>query len=94
MGKNVKQAAIWFRRAADAGMPEAQLHMGLLHEKGWGVVRCHYEASKWYFRAGQTFIKQGNLKMARYAQQQIRRLLPDYYLTQQLKDEIFLAGGA
>lgn len=93
VGSNEKQAADWFRRAANAGMPQAQLHMGLLHEKGWGVVRCHVEASKWYYRAGQTFIRQRNLKMARYAQQQIRRLMPDYYLAQQLKDEIFLAGG-
>lgn len=93
VAKNKKLAAHWFRQAADAGMPQAQLHMGLVHEKGWGVIRCPYEASKWYYRAGQTFIEHSNLKMARHAQQQIQRLLPNYYLVQQLKDEIFLAGG-
>ncbi|MFV1996822.1 MAG: tetratricopeptide repeat protein [Acidiferrobacterales bacterium] len=93
VAKDYKAAAYWFRQAAEAGMPEAQLHMGLMHEKGWGTIRCHYAASKWYYRAGKTFIEQGDLKMARYAQKQIQRLLPDYYLTQQLRDEIFLAGG-
>jgi len=93
VAKNYKAAAYWFRQAAEAGMPQAQLHMGLMHEKGWGTIRCHYAASKWYYRAGKTFIENRDLKMARYAQQQIKRLLPDYYLAQQLKDEIFLAGG-
>lgn len=91
--KSNQEAVYWFQQAAKAGMPRAQLHMGLMHEKGWGTNRCPYEASKWYYRAGQTFIEHRNLKMAGHAQQQIQRILPDYYLAQQLKDEIFLAGG-
>ncbi len=91
--KNNKLAAYWFTQASNAGMPQAQLHMGLMHEKGWGVIRCPYEASKWYYLAGQTFIEHRNLKMAGHAQRQIQRILPDYYLAQQLKDEVFLAGG-
>jgi TPR repeat protein len=92
--KSNEEAVYWFGQAAEAGMPRAQLHMGLMYEKGWGTNRCPYEASKWYYRAGQTFIEHRNLKMAGHAQQQIQRILPDYYLAQQLRDEIFLAGGA
>lgn len=94
VAKSNEEAAYWFRQAAEAGMPQAQLHMGLMHEKGWGTIRCPYEASKWYYRAGQTFVEHNNLKMARHARRQIQRILPDYYLAQQLKDEIFLGGSA
>ena len=94
VAKSNEEAAYWFRQAAEAGMPQAQLHMGLMHEKGWGTIRCPYEASKWYYRAGQTFVEHNNLKMARHARRQIQRILPNYYLAQQLKDEIFLGGWA
>ena len=41
MAEHVKsdvEAARWFRRAADQGMPVAQLNLGLMHAAGNGVA--------------------------------------------------------
>jgi TPR repeat protein len=35
--KNSKQAAVWYRKAADQGDPRAQYDLGVMYEYGNGV---------------------------------------------------------
>jgi TPR repeat protein len=88
--QDLPRAVYWFRKAADQGLAEAQLHMGLMREKGWGIHRCPYAASAWYFRAGESFLEKNNVAMAQRALAAIKRLLPNYYLANELSDEIFM----
>ncbi|HTY68135.1 MAG TPA: tetratricopeptide repeat protein [Alphaproteobacteria bacterium] len=47
VGRDPKQAAEWFLKAALAGDPEAQAEMGLRYERADGVVRDLVEAYAW-----------------------------------------------
>jgi TPR repeat protein len=50
------QAAIWFRMAAQQGLPEAQHKLALAYARGDGVVQNLPRATRWWLRAAQ----QGN----------------------------------
>ena len=54
---NIKEAVVWFRQAAEKGLPEAQYDLaGIFEEGGLGVVRNLDEAVRWYRRlASQDF---------------------------------------
>ena len=41
-------AAVWYRRAAERGQPEAQYELALMYELGLGVPQDPAEASLWY----------------------------------------------
>jgi TPR repeat protein len=43
-----KTAALWFRRAAEQGYPEAQANLGLMFYNGKGVAQSYDEAARWY----------------------------------------------
>lgn len=88
--QNLGEAAAWFQRAADQNLPEARMHLGLFHEKGWVLRKCPYAASSQYFSAGQEYLKRGNIRGARKALAEIRRLLPGYYLASELETEIYM----
>ena len=45
-------ALAWLQAAADQGVAEAALHVGLAHEHGTGVPRNPREAVRWYIVAG------------------------------------------
>ena len=44
-------AAVWYRRAADAGHAAAQNDLGWLYQNGWGVPRDLAQAVHWYRQA-------------------------------------------
>ena len=46
-----RNAALWYRRAADAGNPIAQLNYAELLEHGYGVSRDIAAAKRWYGKA-------------------------------------------
>jgi hypothetical protein len=50
---NVELAALWYRRAADQGLPGAQRNLGVLYETGLGKRRDDAKAAKWYRRAAE-----------------------------------------
>ena len=54
--KDYTQAMSWFRTAADQGNVDAQVAIGLLYEKGWGVTQDDTQALTWYQKAAS----QGN----------------------------------
>lgn len=46
--RNPKEAMIWYRKAADKGFAPAQVGIGDLYAKGYGVRQDHYRAQEWY----------------------------------------------
>ncbi|KAF9978077.1 hypothetical protein BGZ73_003817 [Actinomortierella ambigua] len=50
------EAFKWYTQAAEQGDSDAQLHLGLMYDKGRGVEQNEAEAIKWYTRAAE----QGN----------------------------------
>jgi TPR repeat protein len=59
-GKGVKQndkkAVNWYRKAAEQGVADGQVHLGNIYHKGKGVDQNNKEAVKWLRKAAE----QGN----------------------------------
>lgn len=51
--KNLKQAAKWYRRAAEQGHTKAQYNLASLYENGQGVKKNLQQAMKWYKKAAE-----------------------------------------
>ena len=47
------EAVRWYRLAAEQGLAVAQNNLGVLHEKGEGVLQDHGEAVRWYRLAAE-----------------------------------------
>ncbi|MOA26485.1 Localization factor PodJL [compost metagenome] len=45
--QDYKQAAAWYRRAAEQGHAEAQYYLGLIYAKGQGMQEDYKEAYAW-----------------------------------------------
>jgi len=48
---NRREAAKWYRAAAEKGNVTAQCLLGRCYEKGWGVKKSELEAVQWYRKA-------------------------------------------
>jgi hypothetical protein len=44
---DIRQAAKWFRKAAEQGYPEAQYNLGLAYQNGQGVAQDNIQALMW-----------------------------------------------
>lgn len=51
VGRDEKQAAYWYEKAANSGDPSAQLQIGFFYEAGIGVERNPARAAGWFERA-------------------------------------------
>ena len=51
MAQSYEEAARWFRRAAEQGHAEAQIHLGDLFAAGRGVGQSDVEAARWHKKA-------------------------------------------
>lgn len=49
--KDQREAAVWFRRAAEQDVAVSQYNLALCYEKGNGVEKNRSEAIYWYTRA-------------------------------------------
>ena len=49
--KNEVQAAYWFRKSAESGLPIAQQILGMAYYEGTGVLQDYTEAAKWLIKA-------------------------------------------
>lgn len=58
--KNLKQAANWYRRAAEQGNTKAQFNLASLYEHGQGVKRNPQLAIKWYKEAAMKGVASPN----------------------------------
>ena len=56
MNPDFAQADIWFRKAADQGLAEAQFRLGVSYELGEGVPQDNSQAASWYRKSAE----QGN----------------------------------
>ena len=50
---NRREAAKWYRAAAERGNVTAQCYLGRSYEKGWGVKKNELEAVQWYEKAAE-----------------------------------------
>ncbi len=57
-------AAKWFARAAEAGIPDAQYNLALMHERGMGVRRDAAAAADWYEKAADAGVAQARLNLS------------------------------
>ena len=48
-----KEAAKWYRRAAEQGHADAHHQIGEMYTHGWGFPKNDVEAAKWYHRAAE-----------------------------------------
>ncbi len=48
VAKDATEAFKWYRKAADAGLAEAQYNLGVLYYNGTGVARSAAEAARWF----------------------------------------------
>lgn len=53
VGRDMKEAASWFREAAIQGVSNAQYNLGVLYEQGDGVVKDEVRALLWYHSAAE-----------------------------------------
>ncbi len=53
IAKDLVQAAIWYRKAAEQGHPTSQYNLGCLYDKGDGVKQDNEEAFFWYRKAAE-----------------------------------------
>jgi TPR repeat protein len=58
VAKSDAAAVVWFRRAAEQGLPDAQYNLGLAYDLGRGVSTDHSAAAIWYRKA----VRQGSVK--------------------------------
>jgi TPR repeat protein len=56
VAQDYKQAAAWYRKAAEQGRAEAQLNLGVMYARGDGVPKDYAEAVRWSRKAAD----QGN----------------------------------
>jgi TPR repeat protein len=62
MPYNYKEAAVWYRKAAQQGDTKAQLDLGLLYKNSCGVEQSDMEAYRWWKKAAD----QGDADAKRY----------------------------
>lgn len=59
--RDVPQAALWFRRAADSGEPRSQLELAMMHLRGDGVPRNERMAAHWMRQAAESGFQRAQL---------------------------------
>ena len=53
MAGNYKQAAVWFRKAAELGLADAQYNLALICYDGLGITQNYPEALSWFTQAAE-----------------------------------------
>ena len=53
VAQDFKEAAAWYRKAAEQGQPDAQTNLGMLYNTGRGVAQDFKEAAAWYRKAAE-----------------------------------------
>jgi clan AA aspartic protease (TIGR02281 family) len=61
--QDYKEAAKWFRSAADKGNADGQMRLGFMYSKGEGVARDYRESAKWHRLAAQQGMARAQLAL-------------------------------
>lgn len=64
--RDVQQAAYWYRRAAEQGLPRAQFNLGLMYESGEGVSADRQASLTWVRRSAEQGYAEAQDKLARF----------------------------
>ena len=83
---NARQAAEWYRKAAEQGYAEAQYQLGIMYYKGRGVPQDYREAYAWVGLAAAQGYRNANSALAQIAEKldadtlaQAKELSKKYY---------------
>jgi TPR repeat protein len=61
---NYQTAMEWYRKAADAGYPPAELSVGILYMAGRGTAKDPKQASDWFRRAAEHGLPEAQVQLA------------------------------
>jgi TPR repeat protein len=61
--RDYKQAAAWYRKAAEQGDTQAQYNLGEMYEQGHGVQRDYKQAVAWHWKAADQGIADAQNKL-------------------------------
>jgi len=61
---NYQTAMEWYRKAADAGYPPAELSVGILYMSGRGTPKDPKQAADWFRRAAEHGLPEGQVQLA------------------------------
>jgi TPR repeat protein len=50
---NYEEALKWYRKSAEQGNPLAQVNLGRMYERGYGLAQNYEEALKWYRKSAE-----------------------------------------
>ena len=64
MPQDYAEAAKWYRRAAEAGLAEAQNDLGMMYYIGQGVLQDYATAVTWYHRAAEAGVAEAQHNLA------------------------------
>jgi TPR repeat protein len=64
ISQNLVEAAKWYRRAADQGIPQAQQNLGIAHAMGYGLRQDFVEAYKWLNLACSSYTRDRDRSLA------------------------------
>lgn len=86
--KDSDQGMALLRGAADDGHADAQHTLGLMYNHGRNVDRDPAQAVEWYYKAGLSYLRQDNRRLALREIDYISREHPGHAYIQQLKEAI------
>jgi Sel1 repeat len=61
---NYQTAMEWYRKAADAGYPQAELSVGILYMSGRGIPKDPKQAVEWFRRAAEHGVPEAQVQLA------------------------------
>jgi uncharacterized protein len=53
VAQNYAEAVRWYRAAAEQGLGQAQVNLGVMYRQGLGVAQDNAEALRWYRAAAE-----------------------------------------
>jgi TPR repeat protein len=90
--QNYAEAAKWNRKAAEQGHACAQFNLAVMYASGQGVLQSGAAAADWYYKAGLSYLKEGEKDDALRCVERIKGLnVPNAFLADKLLTTIY--GG-
>lgn len=98
--KDAAEAVRWYRKAAEQGVASAQFNLAISYAFGeGGLLVSGADAADWYYKAGLSYLNEGNKKDALLCVERIQNLsqklnltVPNAHLAQNLYDKVASPG--